>query len=108
MPGAARPLLPSRSKPPLADQARDLKALRDVVIDAAAISAGLWFSYIFVLLYLLIAVAGVTHRNLFFEDPVKLPFLSVDLPLVSFFVIGSLAVSDRACVCADSFRSLRR
>lgn len=82
--------------------------MRDVVIDAAAISAGLWFSYIFVLLYLLIAVAGVTHRNLFFEDPVKLPFLSVDLPLVSFFVIGSLAVSDRACVCADSFRSLRR
>jgi uncharacterized protein YjbI with pentapeptide repeats len=67
-----------------------LKALRDVVVDAAAISAGLWFSYIFVLLYLLIAVAGVTHRNLFFEDPVKLPFLSVDLPLVSFFVIGPL------------------
>jgi uncharacterized protein YjbI with pentapeptide repeats len=90
MPGVARPLLPSKSKPPLAEQARDLKALRDVVVDAAAISAGLWFSYVFLLLYLLIAVAGVTHRNLFFEDAVRLPFLSVDLPLVSFFVIGPM------------------
>ncbi len=88
--GAAKPKLPQvRSKSlALADQARDLKALRDVVVDAAAVSAGLWFSYIFVLLYLLIAVGGVTHRNLFFEDPVKLPFLNVELPLVGFFVLG--------------------
>src|SRR5262249_18938373 len=52
------------------------------------VGAGLWFSYLFVLLYLVVAVGGVTHRNLLFEDPVKLPFLSVDLPLVGFFVLG--------------------
>jgi uncharacterized protein YjbI with pentapeptide repeats len=72
----------------LSDQARDLKALRDAVVDAAAVSAGLWLSYMFVLLYFLIAAGGVTHRNLFLEDPVKLPFLNVDLPLIGFFVIG--------------------
>jgi uncharacterized protein YjbI with pentapeptide repeats len=81
------PPVPSKS-PALADEATDLKALRGAVVDAAAVSAGLWFSYIFMLLYLLIAVGGVTHRNLFLEDPVKLPFLGIDLPLVGFFVLA--------------------
>jgi hypothetical protein len=74
--------------PSIVDEATDLKALRTAVVDAAGISAGLWLSYLFVLLYLLIAVGGVTHRDLFLEDPVKLPFLNVDLPLVGFFVLG--------------------
>ena len=34
------------------------------------------------------AVGSVTHRDLLFESPVKLPFLNVDLPLVGFFVLG--------------------
>jgi hypothetical protein len=72
------------------DEATDLRALRSVVVDAAAVSSGLWFSYIFLLLYLTIAVAGVSHTNLLFEDSAKLPFLNVDLPLVSFFVVGPL------------------
>jgi uncharacterized protein YjbI with pentapeptide repeats len=76
--------------PPIADEAKDLKALRIAVVDAAGVSVGLWFSYIFVLLYLLIAVGSVTHRDLFLENPVKLPFLNVDLPLVGFFVLGPL------------------
>jgi hypothetical protein len=29
-----------------------------------------------------------THRNLFFEDPVKVLFLNVELPLVGFFIVG--------------------
>ena len=79
---------PSSKPAALADHATDLKSLRDSVVDAAGVSAGLWLSYLFVLVYLLIAVGGVTHRNLFFEDPVRLPFLNVDLPLVGFFVLG--------------------
>jgi hypothetical protein len=66
----------------------DLEALRVAIVDAAGVSAGVWFSYIFILLYLLIAVASITHRDLFFENPVKLPFLSVDLPLIGFFMFG--------------------
>jgi hypothetical protein len=45
-------------------------------------------SYLFVLFYLAIASGGVTHRNLLFESPVKLPFLNVDLPLIGFFVLA--------------------
>jgi hypothetical protein len=71
-----------------AAKATDLQALRDAVVDAANVGAGLWFSYLFVLLYLAIAVGAVTHRDLLFVNPVKLPFLNVELPLKGFFVLG--------------------
>jgi hypothetical protein len=74
----------------LAGKAKDLQSLRDAVVDAASVGAALWFSYLFVLLYLLIAVGGVTHRDLFLQIPVKLPFLNVDLPLFGFFWLGPL------------------
>jgi uncharacterized protein YjbI with pentapeptide repeats len=97
--GAAKPAAdgataaaPAAEMPPtaaaFAGKAKDLGALRDAVVDAANVGAGLWFSYLFVLLYLVVAVGSVTHRNLLFESPVKLPFLGVDLPLVGFFVLG--------------------
>jgi hypothetical protein len=90
--GPAKPKLPQTpsKRPPIVDEAKDLKALRAAVVDAGGVGAGLWFSYLFVLLYLLIAVGSVTHRDLFLENPVKLPFLNVDLPLVGFFVLGPL------------------
>ena len=74
--------------PAIAGKAKDLEALRNAVVDAANVSGALWFSYLFVLLYLVIAVGSVTHRNLFYENPVKLPFLNVDLPLIGFFTLG--------------------
>jgi hypothetical protein len=40
-----------------AAKATDLQTLRDAVADAANVGAGLWFSYVFVLLYLFIARA---------------------------------------------------
>ena len=76
------------SGPAFAAKANDLDALRAAVVDAASVSSGLWLSYLFVLLYLAIAVGSVTHRDLLFEKAVKLPFLNVELPLVAFFVIG--------------------
>jgi uncharacterized protein YjbI with pentapeptide repeats len=79
---------PENTGTAFAKKAKDLEALRSAVIDAASVGAGLWLSYLFVLLYLAIAVGSVTHRNLLFESPVKLPFLNVDLPLLGFFVLG--------------------
>jgi hypothetical protein len=96
-PDAARDagLIPAPGAPPLpsadedfAEKAKELQSLRDAVIDAAGVGAGLWFSYLFVLFYFLIAVGAVTHRDLLLENPVKLPFLNVDLPLLGFFGIG--------------------
>jgi len=73
-----------------AAKAKNLDALRNAVVDAAGVGAGLWFSYLFMLFYLLIAVGSVTHRDLLYANPVKLPFLNVDLPLIGFFVLGPL------------------
>ena len=71
-----------------AAKAKDLQALRDAVDQAATVSGALWISYIFVFLYLAISAGAVTHKDLFFENPVKLPFLNVELPLIAFFVSG--------------------
>jgi uncharacterized protein YjbI with pentapeptide repeats len=79
---------PAPSPPPLAAKADDLEAIRGAVVDAAAVGGGLWLSYLFVLFYLLVAAGGVTHRDLFLESPIKLPFLNIDLPLKGFFWLG--------------------
>src|SRR5271170_8294077 len=82
---------PSRTKvTSFAARAKDLGALRDVVVDAAGVGTGLWLSYLFALFYFAIATFAVTHRDLLLENPVKLPFLNVELPLKAFFVLGPL------------------
>jgi hypothetical protein len=84
---------PSREPPPvpaLVAKADDLDAIRSTVVDAASVSGGLWLSYLFVLFYLLVAVGAVTHRDLFLENQIKLPFLDVELPLKGFFWLGPL------------------
>jgi hypothetical protein len=50
----------------------------------------LWLRYLFVLFYFAIAAGAVTHRDLLLDNPVKLPFLNVELPLKAFFVLGPL------------------
>ena len=87
MPDVTSPL---PDPPASAAKARDLDALRAAVVDAATVGAGLWLSYLFVLFYLLIAVGGITHRDLLLQSPIRLPFLSTDLPLLGFFVLGPL------------------
>jgi hypothetical protein len=82
---------PRRAEPaPFAAKATDLGALRDAVVDAAGVGAGLWFSYLFGLFYFAIAAGAVTHRDLLLENLVKLPFLNVELPLKAFFILGPL------------------
>ena len=64
--------------------------VRRAVAEGASVSNTLWLSYLFAIFYLVVAAAGVTHEDLFFEGPVKLPFLAVDLPLETFFWLGPL------------------
>ena len=42
------------------------------------------------LFYFAIAAGAVTHADLFFENPVKLPILTVDLPLLAFFFLAPI------------------
>src|SRR5271166_5962187 len=76
--------------PKIAEKADDLEAIKKAVEDAAAVSGALWFSYLFVLFYFAIAAGAVTHADLFFENPVKLPFLNIELPLLAFFFLAPI------------------
>ena len=71
-----------------AAKADGLESLRGAVVDAASVGTGLWLSYLFALFYFAVAAGAVAHRNLLLEDPVKLPFLNVELPLTAFFILG--------------------
>jgi hypothetical protein len=73
-----------------AKKADDLESIRAAVDDAAAVGGALWFSYLFVLFYLALAAGAVTHADLFLENPVKLPFLNIDLPLLAFFSLAPI------------------
>jgi hypothetical protein len=79
-----------RKTSPTAAKADDLDAIKKAVEDAATVSGALWFSYLFVLFYFAIAAGAVTHADLFLENPVKLPFLGVDLPLLAFFFLAPI------------------
>ena len=68
----------------------DLGAASASVVDAAAVTAGQWLSYIFALFYIGIATAGVTHSDLLLGSAMRLPFLEIEVPLVAFFVMAPL------------------
>jgi uncharacterized protein YjbI with pentapeptide repeats len=74
----------------IAAKAEDLEAFRKSVEDSAGVSGGLWLSYLFVLFYLGVAAGAVTHADLLLQNPVKLPFLNIELPLLAFFFLAPL------------------
>ncbi len=84
------PATPARELPKIAEKADDLEAIKKAVDDAAAVSGGFWLSYLFVLFYLAVAAGAVTHADLFLENPVKLPFLNIELPLLAFFFLAPI------------------
>jgi uncharacterized protein YjbI with pentapeptide repeats len=67
---------------------KDVGELQKALNDASGKASALWIAFVTFELYVAIAFGSVTHRNLFLEDPIKLPVLNVDLPLVGFFVVA--------------------
>jgi hypothetical protein len=65
----------------------DVEALERSLNDSATRVSTIWISFLFFGLYLVVAASTVTHRQLLLEDPVKLPAINVDLPLVGFFFL---------------------
>jgi uncharacterized protein YjbI with pentapeptide repeats len=68
----------------------NVEALEKSVNDSAERVSTIWVSFLLFGLYLVIAAGGTTHRKLFLEEPVRLPALNIDLPLVGFFLIAPL------------------
>ncbi|HEY7617417.1 MAG TPA: hypothetical protein VH744_11485, partial [Terriglobales bacterium] len=44
-----------------------------------------WLAFLFLLTYVVVTLAGVSHKALLLNSPVKLPIINADLPLVGFF-----------------------
>lgn len=62
----------------------DVEGLEKSLNDSATRVSTIWVSYLLFGLYLVIAAGSVTHRQLLLEDPIKLPVLNSDLPLIGF------------------------
>jgi uncharacterized protein YjbI with pentapeptide repeats len=81
---------PTPAVSPVAGKTDDFETAKKAIEDAASVAGGLWLSYLGFLFYFAISAGAVTHADLFFEKPVKLPFLNVDLPLLAFFFVGPI------------------
>ena len=86
----APPSPPEPNKPIIAEKAHDLEAIKKALEDATSVGAGFWLSYLFLMFYLAIAAGAVTHVDLLLENPVRLPFLNVELPLKAFFFLAPI------------------
>ena len=61
-------------------------------MSSAGTLAILWTTFVTFEMYFAITVGSVTHRDLFLENPIRLPLLNVDLPLPGFFVVGPIVL----------------
>lgn len=65
-------------------------SLLEAVNDASdTVNTG-WLIFLAVMAYILIAIAGVTHRDLLLETPVALPIMQVSIQLKQFFTFAPI------------------
>lgn len=65
-------------------------SLLEAVNSSSDTSNTAWLIFIGLMAYLMVAVAGVTHRDLLLETPVALPILQVNIQLTQFFRFAPL------------------
>lgn len=66
--------------------------LLDAANEASGQSRNMWIAFIALLAYLIVTIAGTTHKDLLLNNPVMLPFLQVEIPLFAFFIYGPLVI----------------
>ena len=76
----------------LREDVNDPDEIRKALDDAAGMSRNLWLAFLSFGTFLVVTVGAVTHRELLRESPIKLPLLSVELPLFTFFWVAPLLV----------------
>jgi uncharacterized protein YjbI with pentapeptide repeats len=63
----------------------DIDGLVQAVNQTSTTARVNWIFFISLIAYLFVAVASVTHADLLLDNPIKLPLLSVEIPLSRFF-----------------------
>jgi hypothetical protein len=61
----------------------DIGALERSVNDSAGRVSGIWLSFVAFSAYLAASASMISHRQIFLEEPIKLPTINIDLPLVA-------------------------
>jgi len=65
----------------------DVNALERAVNDSAGRVSTIWLSFVAFSAYLAAAASMITHRQIFLQEPIKLPTINIDLPLVASAVL---------------------
>ncbi len=68
--------------PKLSEEA---KGFLDEANGASNPASSAWLAFLLLLAYIVVTLAGVSHKNLLLNSPVKLPIINADIPLVGFF-----------------------
>jgi uncharacterized protein YjbI with pentapeptide repeats len=61
------------------------RELLDEANGASVPASSAWLAFLFLLAYVMVTLAGVSHKALLLNSPVKLPIINADIPLVGFF-----------------------
>ncbi len=61
------------------------KELLEEANGASVPASSAWIAFLFLLAYVVVTLAGVSHKALLLNSPVKLPIINADIPLVGFF-----------------------
>ncbi len=65
--------------------AQDPKELLNEANSASDPASSSWLAFLVLLTYAAVTLAGVNHKSLLLNSPVKLPIINADIPLVGFF-----------------------
>src|SRR5277367_307999 len=69
---------------------RDVEGLEKSLNDSATRVSTIWISYLLFGLYLLVTAGTASNKQLLLAEPVKLPALGTEVPLVSFFLLSPI------------------
>ena len=65
----------------------DVVALEPSVNDSAGRVSSIWLSFVAFSAYLAAAASMISHQQMFLEEPIKLPTINIDLPLVASAIV---------------------
>jgi len=68
----------------------DVAALERAVNDSAGRVSSIWLSFVAFSAYLAAAASMISHRQIFLEEPIKLPTINIDVPLVAAAILMPL------------------
>src|SRR4030042_4404814 len=71
-------------------QPQEAKEYLDEANRASDRAGSRWLAFLLLLTYVVVTLAGVSHKALLLNSPVKLPIINADIPLVGFFQYAPL------------------